>query len=168
MLRIAGYDDPALDRSSDPALCSALQLTNFWQESPDSLAARPPLRADSARDVGGARDEDLHARRLSPAWRAALSRAADTTRARFAEGRAVCDGVEGRLRWEPRLTWLGAIRSLDRLRVRRLRRLHAPPVALMARRAGGRVEAGQMEGEKGIVRIAYLFIADCRLAGLPI
>ena len=31
MLRIAGYDDPALDRSSD-ALCTALQLTNFWQD----------------------------------------------------------------------------------------------------------------------------------------
>ena len=31
VLRIAGYDDPALDRSSD-ALCTALQLTNFWQD----------------------------------------------------------------------------------------------------------------------------------------
>ena len=69
----------------------------------------------SVRDACGARDEDLDARRLSPAWRAALSRAADTTRALFAEGRAVCDGVEGRLRWELRLTWLGATRILDRL-----------------------------------------------------
>ena len=31
MLRIAGYRDDALDRSSD-ALCTALQLTNFWQD----------------------------------------------------------------------------------------------------------------------------------------
>ena len=31
VLRIAGYDDPALDRASD-ALCTALQLTNFWQD----------------------------------------------------------------------------------------------------------------------------------------
>ena len=31
VLRIAGYRDEALDRSSD-ALCTALQLTNFWQD----------------------------------------------------------------------------------------------------------------------------------------
>jgi phytoene synthase len=33
----------------------------------------------------------------------------------FASGRAVCDGIEGRLRWELRLTWLGGSRILDRL-----------------------------------------------------
>lgn len=31
VLRIAGHDDPALDAASD-ALCTALQLTNFWQD----------------------------------------------------------------------------------------------------------------------------------------
>jgi phytoene/squalene synthetase len=31
VLRIAGYTDEALARSSD-ALCTALQLTNFWQD----------------------------------------------------------------------------------------------------------------------------------------
>ena len=31
VLRVAGYRDDALDRSSD-ALCTALQLTNFWQD----------------------------------------------------------------------------------------------------------------------------------------
>ena len=31
VLRIAGYRNPELDRSSD-ALCTALQLTNFWQD----------------------------------------------------------------------------------------------------------------------------------------
>src|SRR5262245_60001920 len=31
VLRIAGYRDEALDGSSD-ALCTALQLTNFWQD----------------------------------------------------------------------------------------------------------------------------------------
>ena len=37
------------------------------------------------------------------------------TRLLFAEGRALCDGVRGRLRWELRLTWLGGVRILDRL-----------------------------------------------------
>ncbi|MCC7126066.1 MAG: squalene/phytoene synthase family protein, partial [Acidobacteria bacterium] len=31
VLRLNGYDDPALDRASD-AVCTALQLTNFWQD----------------------------------------------------------------------------------------------------------------------------------------
>jgi phytoene synthase len=37
------------------------------------------------------------------------------TRRLFADGRAVCDGLSGRLRYELRLTWLGGMRILDRL-----------------------------------------------------
>jgi hypothetical protein len=33
----------------------------------------------------------------------------------FDEGRAICDGVDGRLRYELRATWLGGVRILDRL-----------------------------------------------------
>lgn len=114
VLRIAGYDDPALDRSSD-ALCTALQLTNFWQDLEIDWRRGRLYVPTSVRDACGARDEDLDAGRLTPAWRDALGRAADTTHALFAAGRAVCDGVRGRLRWELRLTWLGATRILDRL-----------------------------------------------------
>ena len=31
VLRLSGYDDDELDRASD-AVCTALQLTNFWQD----------------------------------------------------------------------------------------------------------------------------------------
>jgi phytoene synthase len=31
VLRVAGHDDPGLDHASD-AVCTALQLTNFWQD----------------------------------------------------------------------------------------------------------------------------------------
>ncbi len=31
VLRVAGYDDRRLDEASD-AVCTALQLTNFWQD----------------------------------------------------------------------------------------------------------------------------------------
>ena len=37
------------------------------------------------------------------------------TRTTFAEGRAVCDGVRGRLRFELRVTWLGGARILTRV-----------------------------------------------------
>lgn len=114
VLRIAGYDDPALDRQSD-ALCTALQLANFWQDLErdwDKGRLYVP-RADL--EAAGASESDLDARRITPAWRAALATVAARTRALFDDGRGVADGVSGRLRWELRLTWLGGVRILDRL-----------------------------------------------------
>ncbi len=114
VLRIAGYDDPALDRQSD-ALCTALQLANFWQDlERDWEKGRLYVpRADL--EAAGASESDLDARRITPAWRTALAAVAARTRALFDEGRGVADGVSGRLRWELRLTWLGGVRILDRL-----------------------------------------------------
>jgi phytoene/squalene synthetase len=52
---------------------------------------------------------------MTPEWRAALHEMAQRTRALFAAGRPVCDGVKGRLKMELRATWLGGSRILDRL-----------------------------------------------------
>jgi squalene synthase HpnC len=114
VLRIAGHDDLQLDRASD-ALCTALQLANFWQDFErdwDKGRLYVP-RADV--DAAGAKESDLDARRMTPAWRAALAGVAARTRVLFDDGRAVADGVSGRLRWELRFTWLGGVRILDRL-----------------------------------------------------
>jgi len=118
VLRIAGYDRPALDDSSD-AMCAALQLTNFWQDlAIDFDRGRIYLPAEE-RERHGALEEDLAARRMTPEWKRALSSAAARTRLLFDEGRTVCDGVEGRLRYELRATWLGGVRILDRLEASR-------------------------------------------------
>jgi phytoene/squalene synthetase len=112
VLRIAGYRDEALDRSSD-ALCTALQLTNFWQDfGRDWLAGRLYV----PRDVTAAcraREMELTGPWLTDSWMAALDQCIKETRQYFAAGRAVCDGVRGRLRYELRLTWLGGSRMLD-------------------------------------------------------
>jgi squalene synthase HpnC len=114
VLRVAGYDDRKLDAASD-ALCTALQLTNFWQDlERDWANGRLYVPADE-RARGEADERDLDARRMTPGWQAALGAAAARTRALFAAGRPVCDGVGGRLRWELRLTWLGGSRILDKL-----------------------------------------------------
>ena len=47
--------------------------------------------------------------------RRAFGEVARRTRALFTTGRRVCDGVDGRLRYELRATWLGGTRILDRL-----------------------------------------------------
>jgi squalene synthase HpnC len=114
VLRIGGYDATTLGPESD-AVCTALQLTNFWQDlAIDWRRGRLYVPLED-RDRAGAADADLDAGRLTPQWQAALAGLAERTRALFVAGRPVCDGVRGRLRWELRLTWLGASRILDRL-----------------------------------------------------
>jgi len=114
VLRVAGRVDPRLDRASD-AVCTALQLTNFWQDVERDWQKGRLYVPREVCERFGAREYDLDARILTPAWRNVLSDVAARTRALFDEGRAVCDGVEGRLRYELRFTWLGGRRILDRL-----------------------------------------------------
>ena len=114
VLRIAGYRDDRLDRSSD-ALCTALQLTNFWQDfGRDWRAGRLYVPRDE-QAVHGATEAELGSGDLSPAWSRVLARAVQVTRERFERGREVCDGVTGRLRMELRFTWLGGSRILERV-----------------------------------------------------
>jgi phytoene/squalene synthetase len=113
VLRIAGYHDDTLDRSSD-ALCTALQLTNFWQDfGRDWRIGRLYVPRD-IQDACGASEADLVGGRMPPAWARAIEASAALTRGQFGDGRAVCDGVRGRLRVELRFTWLGGMRILDR------------------------------------------------------
>jgi hydroxysqualene synthase len=114
VLRIAGYRDDSLDRSSD-ALCTALQLTNFWQDfGRDWRAGRLYVPRDVQR-ASGADESQLGGGTMTAPWARALEQCISVTRERFAEGRAVCDGVRGRLRAELRFTWLGGSRILDRV-----------------------------------------------------
>ena len=116
VLRIAGHRDETLERASD-ALCTALQLTNFWQDfAKDWINGRLYVPQDDCLAFG-ARERELEPTpvRTPPAWRAVLREMATRTRRLFDEGRPVCDGVRGRLKYELRLTWLGGTRILERL-----------------------------------------------------
>jgi squalene synthase HpnC len=114
VLRLNGYDRDDLDRRSDE-VCTALQLTNFWQDlAIDWSRGRLYVPVGTCR-AHGADTADLDRRSWTPAWRHALDEACARTREHFSEGRPVCDGVGGRLRYELRATWLGGGRILDRL-----------------------------------------------------
>ena len=126
VLRIGGYRDEALDRSSD-ALCTALQLTNFWQDFGRDWRAGRLYVPREVQDACGAREADLERGVLSSEWARAIDACVDATQARFAEGRAVCDGVGGRLKLELRLTWLGGRRILERVHARRTELLRNRP-----------------------------------------
>ena len=114
VLRLSGYRDDRLDAASD-AVCTALQLTNFWQDlaidwSRGRLYVPEEIWRAHRADVAS-----LDARLMTPQWKAALADCGVRTRALFERGRPVCDGVSGRLRYELRATWLGGTRILDRL-----------------------------------------------------
>ena len=126
VLRIAGYDDPNLNAASD-ALCAALQLTNFWQDLKIDFDRGRLYLPEDERERHGAFERDLAAGDITPGWQHALATAVARTRLLFDEGRYVCDGVRGRLRYELRATWLGGTRILDHLERSRFDVIHRRP-----------------------------------------
>jgi squalene synthase HpnC len=114
VLTVFGYRDPRTAEWSD-AVCTALQLANFWQDlALDWQKGRLYVPASILRATG-ASERDLDERRMTAAWRIALRDATARTRTLFEAGRPVADAVRGRLRWELRATWLGGMRVLDLL-----------------------------------------------------
>ena len=114
VLRLSGYRDDRLDRASD-AVCTALQLTNFWQDLAIDWSRG---RLYVPEEIWSRHDADpatLNSSRMTAGWSAAMRDCGSRTRLLFGDGREVCDGVSGRLRYELRATSLGGSRSLHRL-----------------------------------------------------
>lgn len=114
VLLVAGDHRDEAASSSD-ALCTALQLTNFWQDfGRDWRHGRLYVPQDVIAQCG-ARESDLDASRWTAEWSRAIERCVAVTRELFDRGRQVCDEVRGRLRLELRATWLGGSLVLDRI-----------------------------------------------------
>lgn len=96
-------------------ICTALQLTNHWQDvAIDAGRGRIYLPEDDRRRHGVA-EEDLLAGRTSAGFSALMREQTGRARQLFARGRPLCDSVSGRLRWELRLTVHGGLRVLERI-----------------------------------------------------
>jgi hydroxysqualene synthase len=114
VLHLFGRREAGLLRMSD-AFCTALQLTNHWQDvAVDLRKGRVYLPADE-RVRFAVTEEDLVAGRVSGPFRALMKHEIERTREFFALGHPLCDAVRGRLRLELRLTWLGGMRILERI-----------------------------------------------------
>lgn len=127
VLALGRYSDPRALAQSD-AVCTALQLTNFWQDfGRDWETGRLYVPADVL-STHGADTRDVEARRMSPAWQAVFTDLVDRTARLFDEGRGVADVVRGRLRYELRATWLGGAAVLARTAELRRASFDARPV----------------------------------------
>jgi hydroxysqualene synthase len=114
VLRLNGYRSDELDAASD-AVCTALQLTNFWQDLAVDWSRGRLYVPEEVWRAHGADPSALNSNRMTAPWISALCDCGRRTRSLFADGRPVCDGVTGRLRYELRATWLGGSRILNRL-----------------------------------------------------
>jgi phytoene synthase len=114
VLAAHGIEDAASISWSD-AICTSLQLTNFWQDvSVDLEKDRIYLpQEDLARF--GVTEEDLLARRCTPAFRQLLAFEVVRTRSIFAGGWPLVETARGRLGLWLRLVWAGGHGILDRI-----------------------------------------------------
>ena len=114
VLHLAGRAEPALLECSD-AICTALQLTNFWQDvALDLDKGRCYLPMEEMRRFGCSR-EDLARRAVSAPFIDLLRFQIERTRGLFARGEVLPGLVGGRLGFELRLVILGGRRVLDRI-----------------------------------------------------
>jgi squalene synthase HpnC len=114
VLELFAQRDPELFALSD-YICTALQLTNFWQDvAVDLERDRVYLPLEDLRRFNYALD-DLRAERADERWRALMAFEIARTREFFARGRALPERVRPELRRQLRLTWLGGMKVLAKI-----------------------------------------------------
>jgi squalene synthase HpnC len=114
VLRLAGHDDAGLDRLAD-AICTGLQLANFWQDlSVDRRRGRLYLPLEDL-DRHGCDPGEVLAGRGGPAFRNLLADEIVRTRALLDEGAALAPRLGGRLGWWVRLVRRGGRAILARI-----------------------------------------------------
>lgn len=127
MLRLAGVHD-ALSLAQSDAVCTALQLINFWQDpSVDLPRGRCYVPLDDARRHGLLLDT-LSAQPDSAASQALLRELCHWAAELMHQGAPLACRVPGRLGWELRLVVQGGLRILERIDRLQYRSLHQRPV----------------------------------------
>ena len=126
LLHLYGVTDAlALERSD--AICSALQLINFWQDlSVDIPRGRYYLPHDACQRFGVSQADVLAQRQTENATQL-IAACATTARASMQYGSALVHQIPGRAGWELRLVVQGGLRILDRIEALRFATLNQRP-----------------------------------------
>lgn len=104
-----------LHRLSDE-ICTGLQLANFWQDVSVDLGKDRIYLPREAREQFGVSEAQLFAGRVDENFRALLRYEVDRAEGFFRRGEGLPGHLPGLLRWEIRLTWLGGMRILEKIR----------------------------------------------------
>jgi len=118
MLALYGEADDLSLRQSD-AVCSALQLINFWQDvAIDIDKGRIYLPTDDLARFGVSED-DIRRALTGPAWEALMRFEVERARALMLEGAPLATRLPGRIGWELRLVVQGGLRILEAIEAAR-------------------------------------------------
>jgi len=107
------HDATALAQSD--AICTALQLINFWQDPSVDLPRRRCYFTDEARQRHGVALEDLWAGKTGPETTRLIADCCAQARALMQQGAPLVHRVPGRMGWELRLVVQGGLRILDKI-----------------------------------------------------
>jgi hydroxysqualene synthase len=114
VLRIFGQWNERRGVWSD-AICTALQLANFWQDvTVDAAKGRLYIPLSDVRRFG-ATEQDVLQGPASDSLRQLVAVQVERTWALFRRGRPLCDDVPGALKWELRMVWMGGTRILEKI-----------------------------------------------------
>ncbi len=114
MLHLFGAAGADNVRRSD-AICTGLQLANFWQDvAVDWAKGRLYLPQDELVRFGVG-EAQIAAGRVDDAWRRAMSFQVERTRGLLQAGAPLARALPGRIGWELRLVVQGGLRILERI-----------------------------------------------------
>ena len=126
LLHLYGVADAQALRQSD-AICTALQLANFWQDlSVDTVRGRLYVpAADCARRA--VEPDALLAQRDAPNVRALVADMVDWARDLMLAGAPLVHAIPGRAGWELRLVVQGGLRILEKITAKEFATLQSRP-----------------------------------------
>jgi len=131
LLHLYGVDDAvSLDRSD--AICSALQLINFWQDLSIDLPRQRHYLPLEALQRHGVQEADLrpdlaHGSAADRAAQALLRELVEDARTLMLQGAPLAVALPGRIGWELRLVVQGGLRIIDHLQAMGYRSWHQRP-----------------------------------------
>ena len=114
LLHLYGVQAEAALRESD-AICTALQLINFWQDLSVDLPRGRHYLVDADCAAHGVARADLAAQRRTPASDALIMDCAAWARALMLQGGPLVHRLPGRMAWELRLVVQGGLAVLGRV-----------------------------------------------------
>jgi squalene synthase HpnC len=126
LLHLYGVTDQLALQQSD-AICTALQLINFWQDPSVDIPRGRYYFTAAAKEKHGVDEADLLALRQTPSISAMLKECVQSARITMASGAPLVHRVPGRAGWELRLVVQGGLRILDKIDALRYATLNHRP-----------------------------------------
>jgi squalene synthase HpnC len=115
ILQLFGYKGDDRLHASD-AICTALQLTNFWQDLSIDLNRNRIYVPHEDLERFGCTEADLLRHEYDVNFSRLMTFEIDRTELLFEEGKPLTDWVDRDLRLQLRLTWLGGMKILKKIR----------------------------------------------------